>query len=157
MFSGVCLSYFCIMWPERHPPPPSPTVFTLSRVSPLKERAESSLTLCVPAGPSAAEPALGTQQLLEAQGIGLTDGIGVSCVSSCPSPPQKKKNQNQLTAPIPRLVSAAAVRTGSRRWWASRREPGDTPLITSRLACLTRGWRCLQTRNSCRALLWPAC
>lgn len=37
MFSGVCLSYFCIMWPEQHPlpapayPPLSPVVFTLSR------------------------------------------------------------------------------------------------------------------------------
>lgn len=109
MFSGVCLSYFCIMWPERHPPPPSPTVFTLSRVSPLKERAESSLTLCVPAGPSAAEPALGTQQLLEAQGIGLTDGIGVSCVSSCPVPPPKKKKSKPTHSAHP----AAGLR-GSR-------------------------------------------
>lgn len=47
MFSGVRLSYFCIMWPEQ-PPHPAPAVFTLSRVSPLKERAEPSLTPCAP-------------------------------------------------------------------------------------------------------------
>lgn len=80
MFSGVCLSYFCIMWPERHThtSPRPDRIYSISSesfegegrvvVNPL--RACWALRRQSP-------PVAGTQPLLNprATGFSLTDGI----------------------------------------------------------------------------------
>lgn len=109
----ACLTFASCGLSSTPATPPAPTVFTLSRVSPLKERAESSLTLYMPAGPF-----VGGAWVLNprAAPVALTDGIGVFPLS--PKTP---------TALIPRPVSEPAAHGEQAAVGLSERGRGYPP------------------------------